>query len=379
MNIGGPAHHVSLLSARLDDRYETLLLTGALGSGEGSFEGLAREHGATLRVVRGLRPEISPLDDLRALANLVAIVREFRPDIVHTHTAKAGTLGRIAALITPGVRPVIVHTYHGHVLTGYFGRVRNAIFRGIERTLGRFSDALIGVSDATVRELVGLRIAPASKFHTVPIGLELGPLLEADRSDGAAFRGEIAAHDDGVVALFVGRLAPIKRVDVLIDAIAAASATEPRLRLVIAGDGEMRSQLEARVGNLVLERHVTFLGFRHDLRALNAGCDLAVLSSDNEGTPVALIEASAAGRPIIATDVGGVADIVTATTGTRVPAGDSRALADAIVTLARDRDARRRMGLAAREHVRERFTVARLVKDIDALYRTLLDERSGAR
>jgi glycosyltransferase involved in cell wall biosynthesis len=373
MNIGGPAYHVSLLSGRLDrDRYKTLLLTGSLGGGEGSFEELAQRYEVNRRIVPGLRPELNPLSDLRALINLVRTIREFRPDVVHTHTAKAGTLGRIAAIITPGARPVIVHTYHGHVLTGYFGRVLNAVFRSTERFLAVKSDRLLGVSDATVKELVELRIARASKFRTVPIGLDLEQLLAVERSDGDAFRTEVGAEPDDVLAVFVGRLVPIKRVDILIDAMALASARKSRLRMVIVGDGELRDTLERQVSHLGLGQAVRFLGFRKDLSSILAGSDVAVLSSDNEGTPVALIEAAAAGLPAVATAVGGVADIVTDSTGVLVAPGDVTAFADALLRLARDRDARERKGLAAREHVREPYAAGRLVRDIENLYQELL-------
>ncbi len=379
MNIGGPAYHVSLLSGRLDrDRYETLLLTGALGDDEGSFEGLAQRYGAARRVVPGLRPEIDPLNDLRALASLVRIIREFRPDVVHTHTAKAGTLGRLAAIITPGTRPVIVHTYHGHVLTGYFGRGLNAVYRNIERLLALKSDRLIGVSDATVEELVGLHVARARKFRAIPIGLDLERLLAVKRSDGAPFRAEVAAGPEDVLAVFVGRLVPIKRVDLLIEAAALASARESRLRVAIVGDGELRSALERQVSELGLGETVRFFGFRDDLSAIVAASDIAVLSSDNEGTPVALIEQAAGGRPSVATAVGGVAEIVTPLTGILVPAGDVEAFARALVQLADDNDGRDRMGLAAREHVRRRFAAERLIADIESLYDELLAERTAA-
>jgi glycosyltransferase involved in cell wall biosynthesis len=376
MNIGGPAYHVSLLSGRLDrERYETLLLTGALGSGEGSFEELAQQYGATRRVVPGLRPELDLRSDLRALVSLVRTIREFRPDVVHTHTAKAGALGRLAAIITPGVRPVIVHTYHGHVLSGYFGRALNAVYRNIERLLAIRSDCLIGVSNATVEELVGLHVARARKFRTIPIGLDLVRLLAVERSDGAPFRAEVGAGPEDVLAVFVGRLVPIKRVDLLIEAAALASAREPRLRVAIVGDGELRSALEQQVSELGLGETVRFLGFRDDLPAIVAASDIAVLSSDNEGTPVALIEAAAAARPAVATAAGGVADIVTGSTGMLVAPGDAGAFADALVRLAGDLRARERMGLAAREHVRERFAAERLISDIDSLYQELLAGR----
>jgi glycosyltransferase involved in cell wall biosynthesis len=376
MNIGGPAYHVSLLSGRMDrDRYETLLLTGALGSGEGSFEELAQRYGAKRRVVPGLRPELAPLSDLRALLNLVRIIREFRPDVVHTHTAKAGALGRLAALIAPGARPVVVHTYHGHVLTGYFGRVLNAVYRGAERALALMSDCLIGVSEATVQELVRLRVARACKFRMIPIGLDLGRLLAVERSAGDSFRAEIGADAGDVLAVFVGRLVPIKRVDVLIEAAALATAREPRLRVVIVGDGELRDTLEGQASDLGLGGIVHFLGFRDDLPRIAAGSDLAVLSSDNEGTPVALIEAAAASLPALATAVGGVGDIVTGSTGVLVAPGNPFAFAEALLRLASDRRAREHMGRAAREHVRERFAAVRLVSDIESLYEELLQER----
>jgi glycosyltransferase involved in cell wall biosynthesis len=375
MNIGGPAYHVSLLSGHLDrERYETLLLTGALGSGEGSFEELAQRYGATRRVVPGLRPELDPASDLRALVSLVRIIRQFRPDVVHTHTAKAGALGRLAAIITPGVGPVIVHTYHGHVLSGYFGRALNAVYRNIERLLAMKSDCLIGVSSATVDELVELRVAPAHKFRAIPIGLDLAGLLAVERSEGAPFRAEVGVGADDILAIFVGRLVPIKRVDLLIEAVALARATEPRLRMAIVGDGELRGNLEQQASRLGMQETVRFLGFRDDLIAIAAGSDLAVLASDNEGTPVALIEAAAAGLPAIATTVGGVTDIVTPSTGVLVAKDGARAFADALLRLAGDRGIRERMGLAAREHVRERFASGRLLDDIDGLYRELLGD-----
>jgi glycosyltransferase involved in cell wall biosynthesis len=380
MNIGGPAYHVSVLSGRLDrDRYETLLLTGALGPGEGSLEELAQRYGATKQLVPGLRPELKPLNDLRALVSIMRTIREYRPDVVHTHTAKAGALGRLAAIATPGVQPVIVHTYHGHVLSGYFGRAMNAVYRNIERLLAIWSDRLIGVSDATVDELVKLGVARRQKFTTIPIGLDLDRLLAAERSDGAAFRAELGLQADDVLAVFVGRLVPIKRVDLLIEAFALALGRESHLRLAIVGDGGLRGELELRASRLGLAKAVCFLGFRSDLPAIAAGGDFAVLSSDNEGTPVALIEAAAAGLPAVARAVGGVGDIVTPATGIIVEESDAGAFADAMGRLAADRCLRERLGSAAREHVRERYAAERLVEDIDQLYQTLLQERDAAK
>lgn len=376
LNLGGPAHHVSILSGRLDPvRFETLLVAGELGPGEGSLEDRAAHHGARLQRIASMGPELRPADDLKALGALVRIMRRFRPHIVHTHTAKAGTLGRLAARLAFRRRPVLVHTYHGHVLSGYFGPVKTEVFRAIERELARFSDCLIGLSSATVNELVGFGIAPREHFRIIRTGLDLDAFLAVGPGDGAAMRAELGAADGELLAMFVGRLAPIKRVDVLLDAMAHARAAGAPVRLAIVGDGELRQSLEARTRALELCDDVTFLGFRRDLPRLAAACDLAVLCSDNEAIPVALIEAAAAGRPAIATDVGGVSDVVPPEA--LVPAGDGHALGELLVAAARDRDDLPRRGAASRELVRESFGYRRLIVDIEALYDELLSTRGG--
>ena len=372
LNMGGPAHHVGVLSGLLEpDRYETVLFHGEVGSGEADLSSTADRLGVRREPVPGLRPELRPIDDLRALVYLVRAVRRFRPDVVDTHTAKAGMLGRLAAAIALRPRPVIVHTYHGHVLEGYFGPLQNAFYRALERGLARVSDALIGVSSATVDDLVRLRVADRSKFRVIPIGLDLEPFLTSSAADGAAFRAEAGATDGDTLLTFVGRLVPIKRLDILLRAFAVASSSA-RVRLAIVGDGELRQELEQQAHGLGVAERVWFAGYREDMAAVAAAADIAVLSSDNEGTPVSLIEAAAAGKPAASTDVGGVADVVSRATGLLVHARDSDALGDAIAALAADAARRKEMGMRARSHVRDRFSVARLVHDIDELYRELL-------
>src|SRR3954452_15372431 len=371
--MGGPAHHVSLLSGLLDPtRYETLLLHGEVGAGEASLAAVAEAHGAHHEVVGGLRPELRPWDDLRALVTLVRRLRRFRPDIVHTHTAKAGMLGRVAAVLSGRPRPVIVHTYHGHVLEGYFGPLLNTVFRTLERWLGRVSNVLIGVSSATVDDLVRLRVAPREKFRVVPIGLDLEAFFNVTPEDGAAFRAEAGAGPDTVLLTFVGRLVPIKRVDVLLRAFAAARNADGDLRLAIVGDGETRPDVERLSAELGIADYVHLAGYRADMVAVTAASDLAVLSSDNEGTPVSLIEASAAATPSVSTRVGGVADVVTPETGMLVAPGDHARLGEAIAELAVGGERRADMGERARAHVRTRYSVERLVADIDSLYQELL-------
>jgi glycosyltransferase involved in cell wall biosynthesis len=372
LNMGGPAHQAALLSGRrFPERYETLLVHGSLPPGEESLADLSREEGATMRFLGDLRTPIDPLHDSRALLQLIRIARAFKPDVVHTHTAKAGFLGRQAALaVRP--RPAIVHTYHGHVLEGYFGAAKSRLYLELERALARVSDRLIGVSEATVDDLVRLGVAPRERFSVLPLGLDLRPLAEPD--DGGLrerTRAELGVAPEEILLVFVGRVVPIKRLDVLLRALAQAGRPGPRLRLALVGDGEERPGLEGMAGELGIEHDVLFLGYRRELRPLFTAADLAVLCSDNEGTPVSLIEAGAAGLPAVATDVGGVGEVVGEQTGILVPPGDPAALAGALRQMADNPERRHTYGRAARSRVTERYGAARLIGDVDVLYREL--------
>jgi glycosyltransferase involved in cell wall biosynthesis len=380
MNLGGPAHQASLLSGRrLDpERYETLLVHGRPAPGEESMADLATAEGAETVYLPSLRQPVNPIHDLRALRRLVSIARRFRPDLVHTHMAKAGFLGRQAALIAARPRPVLVHTFHGHVLEGYFGPAKTDLYRRLERRLARRTDRLIGVSRQTVDDLVRLEVAPAEKFSVIPLGLDLGPFANVERNAGRGLRAELGLADDDVLLVFVGRIVPIKRLDLLLRAFSRAQPEGARLHLAIAGDGQTRADFERFASDLGIRDAVSFLGYRRDLVPIAAAADVAVLSSDNEGTPVWLIEAAAAGTPAIATDVGGASEVVTPETGLVVPPDDEAGLASAISPLAADQALRRRMGKAAREHVLRRYSIERLVADIDSLYRELL-ERAAVR
>jgi glycosyltransferase involved in cell wall biosynthesis len=376
MNVGGPAYHVSILSGRLNrDRFETLLVHGKLGRGEGSFEHLAHSEGCAVKVLDHLRPEVRPLVDLRALFELIRLIQRYRPHILHTHTAKAGFVGRLAAVLSPGPRPIIVHTYHGHVLEGYFGAARSAVYRLLERQLARISDCLIGVSQATVDDLLRLRVAPPSRFRVVPIGLDLDRFLRPDTEAAARFRALSGTGRDEVLVAYVGRLVPIKRLDLILRAVAAGRDRGAPVRLAVVGDGPSRPELELLARRLGIADTVRFHGYMTDVGAATAAADLAILASENEGTPVSLIEAGAAGRPAVATAVGGVPDVVVPGAGVLVPRGDSTALADALSRLASDPGLREEMGARAREHVTGRFSIERLLDDMEALYDELLDER----
>jgi len=369
LNMGGPAHHVSILSGYLDpERYVTRLLAGSLAPSEGSLEHLPAHHGAQAVRVGALGPELSAQRDLRALGALVRAMTAFRPDIVHTHTAKAGMVGRMAALLAPIRRPLLVHTFHGHVLRGYFGPAKTKAFLALEQGLATRTDRLIGVSQATVDELVEFGVAPRERFRVIPLGLDLRRFAEIGPPERRAARRALGIGPDARVVSFVGRFAPIKRVDVLIAAFARAAAANPRLELLLAGDGETRPAAEAQTRALRVDGRVRFLGFREDLDIIAGASDIAALSSENEGTPVALIEAGAAGCPAVATHVGGVPDIVTAQTGRLVAPGDAEGLAAELLALSGDLELARRMGDAARSHCLGRYSAPRLVADVEALY-----------
>jgi glycosyltransferase involved in cell wall biosynthesis len=378
LNMGGPAHQAALLSGRrLDpERYETLLVHGSLAPGEESMAQMAEEEGARMEFVPELGQPVRPGKDIRALIRLARIARRFRPQIVHTHTAKAGFIGRLAALATRP-RPVIVHTFHGHVLEGYFGPAKSRTYRSLERLLGRRSDCLIGVSDASVADLVRLGVAPRERFRVIRLGLDLEPFRDLDESERVDLRGELGVADEEVLLTYMGRVVPIKRIDVMLRGIARARESGAPVRLAVVGDGELRPSLEGLAQRLGIGDVVAFLGYRRDLSRIAAATDIAVLSSANEGTPVWLIEAAAAGRPAVASEVGGVAEVVTPETGLLFPAGDDEAMADAAGDLAADSARRGQLGERARVLALERYSAERLLADVAGLYDELLAGSDG--
>lgn len=385
LNIGGPARHVALLQRHLPGRgYESTLVTGVPAAGEAE---LPPAEAAGAPIDRVVVPELGRAlragDDLVAFVRIYRLLRRLKPDIVHTHTAKAGALGRVAALLynatrRPGRRAVVVHTFHGHVMQGYFGPVANRAVRTAERALARVSDRIIAISPAQQSDLVEVfRIAPARKVVMVPLGLDLDA-LERTPDRGGRLRHEAGFPDDAVVCGYVGRLVPIKHADLLIRAFAEVYGRQPRARLLVVGDGECRVDLERLVGELNLTRSVRFIGWQTNLIDVYGAMDVVALTSRNEGTPVALIEAAAAGKAIVATRVGGVPDVVeTERTGLLVPDDDLAALASALERLVVDSALRARLGEAARTNSISRFGYVRLVDDLDALYRAADDGRRG--
>ena len=379
LNIGGPSIQAARLTGALETHgFTTTLIHGRLGEGEGDMSYLLAP-GARAIHLDSLRRPLSPLQDLRALMRIYGALTRVRPAIVHTHMAKAGLLGRLAATLynlTRGSAPRarVVHTYHGHVLEGYFSALMTGIFITLERLLARASDRIIAISPAIERELrEGFRIGRADQYRVVPLGFDLSAFAAV--GDGARMqaRRELNIPQSAAVVSTVGRLTAIKQHRLLLDTIARAAKTNSNVLALIAGDGELRHDLEAYAAQLGIAGRVRFLGWRRDLATIYAATDVFLLTSRNEGTPVALIEAMASGVPGVSTDVGGVKDVITSeAVGARVHEGDADALAAHVVRMLADHGLRRETGERARAAVLERYSLDRLVRDINVLYRELL-------
>ncbi len=369
LNIGGPSLHVIHLSAGLVAHgFETRLVVGKADPHEGDFFDLARSRGVEPTVFPELGRAISPGNDLRAMSKLYGLMRRERPAIVHTHTAKAGGLGRLAALLARV--PVVVHTYHGHVLSGYFNPLMSLFFRIVERALAPATDVLLTVSESVKDDLVRLGVAGANRVRVLPLGLDLEPL--AGVLPQGVLRKEAGWTDDARVVGIVGRLVPIKDLDTFIDAAALVAKTRDDLRFAVVGDGEERVRLEARA-RFALGDRVHFFGWRKDMASVFGDLGLVVNTSLNEGTPVALIEALAAGRPVVATAVGGTPDLLEGGRfGTLVPAQSPIEMAAAIRAALEASEAPGYLASEGQAAVLRRYSVTRLLDDMAMLYRELL-------
>jgi glycosyltransferase involved in cell wall biosynthesis len=387
LNVGGPAQHVVWLAAGLRPRgFETLLAAGDTGPDEAPMDDLAERAGVRRVRVPGLGRALRPLDDARALVHLTRLCRTFRPHIVHTHTAKAGVLGRLAASAS-GVR-VRVHTFHGHVLRGYFGPVGSGAALAAERALGALSAAVIALSPRQRHELAHtLRVAPPPRVRVVPLGIDLAPfgaVARARRAAGGAVRDGALRRALGVdpaapLVGLIGRLVPIKQPALAVEAIArAASAGGRAAHLVVVGDGPERQAVQAAARARGMEGRVHLAGVRRPVAPVYAELDGLLLTSRNEGTPVVILEALAAGVPVVATAVGGVPDLAARAPGALAlsPAGDAHSLAAHLSGLLATPGRAASMGAAALAAA-PRFGLAQLFDNLERFYRQLLRHAGG--
>jgi glycosyltransferase involved in cell wall biosynthesis len=379
LNIGGPSIQAIALSERMVARgFETRLLHGRLGTGEGDMQYLLAAPGIA-RQMTSLRRDIAPLHDAVALAQVLDALRDLRPHIVHTHMAKAGTIGRVATAIynrTAGrdAKARVVHTYHGHVLEGYFSPATTRAFLGIERTLARVTDRLVAISPRIRKELLDdYHIGRPEQYHVVPLGFDLDRLTAIGDADRRAARARLGLPAAAPMVSTVGRLTAIKRYDLFLDTARLVAERHPQARFLVAGDGELRSALEEQARASGIADRVRFLGWRRDLDTVYAASDVFLLTSRNEGTPVALIESLAAAVPGVSTDVGGVRDVIDSDRlGLLAPFGDGRGLADHVLSLIADPVRRHSMGEAGRRSVAARYSLDRLMNDLEHLYRGLV-------
>ena len=364
MNVGGPAVQVSGLMREFDkELFSQELLTGFCSADEADYLEKVATDVKAIRI-DGLGRSIKPRADLTALFAIVKEIRRFKPDVIHTHTAKAGVVGRIASILS-GQKSIRVHTFHGHLLHGYFGPVKTKLVVLVEKFLALFTNQLLAVGKQVQDDLIEVGIGDSNKFAVMPPGLQLAKV--PSKHDA---RIELDLDQNDIYCAFIGRITQIKRPDRFLDVVAKVNADGIKVKFIVAGAGEQLQYCQDRVTNEDLP--VTFLGWREDIEVVLAAANFVILTSDNEGTPLSLIQAGMVGIPVVATNVGSTYEIVVnEKTGFLTDLSVDR-LAKAVTKLAENRDLRAQMWAAGQEYTLARYGVERLVKDHQDLYLRLL-------
>ena len=377
-NIGGPTYNATFLTRFISDDFETLLIGGLPEEGEADSLHIPGEYGVEPQILRELKRNPDFRSDREAYRKIKEIIREFKPDIVHTHASKAGALGRRAAFACKV--PVVVHTFHGHVFHSYFSPLKTMAFKLIERRLAKRSTGIIAISDIQKKELSSIhKICSEKKIRVIPLGFDLEKFrinLEEKRKET---RAKYGLQEKEVAVAIIGRLAPIKNHDLFLKTV--ASLLEQGItnaRFFIVGDGELKDHVSAastRINKQFGEK-IVLTSWIRDIATFNAGMDIICLTSNNEGTPVSLIEAQACNVPVITTDVGGVRDIVAeGHTGYIIPKDDPKQFAEKLGLLIENEEIRRKMSQNGWDFVREKFNYTRLAADMEKYYRELLDRK----
>ncbi|MCS7189470.1 MAG: glycosyltransferase [Bacteroidia bacterium] len=368
LNVGGAAQHVLLLARNLKpSQYEVLIVAGQEPAGEIRAQKWIEAYEVPIIYIPSMQREPSWQEDMRALFYLWRLMRRWKPHIVHTHTAKAGALGRIAAWLA-GV-PVRIHTFHGHSFRGYFSSLLSRIYLQIERLLARLTHRIIALSEGQKQELAeSYRVAPPKKIVVIPLGLPLDTLNSYDAEAVSKLRAQWQKSEAGLLLGWTGRLVPIKRVDRLIRALPELVKRFPNLRLVIVGEGPERTHLERSTHALSLEERIVWAGLRWDIPVVLRALDALVLVSDNEGTPVSLIEGLACGVPVAALPVGGVPDILEkGKWGFLLYEPLEKSLEEFLLSL----PAYKARAESAQKYIQEKYGEKRLLRDIEDLYSSL--------
>lgn len=381
-NIGGPTYNVAYLTKYLPEEYETLLVGGMPEASEEGSGHILADLGIEPVLMGNMKREIGFIQDYKAYKQLRKIIREYKPDIVHTHASKAGALGRLAAR-KEGV-PFVVHTFHGHVFHSYFGKLKTGIFKEIERFLAGYTDKIVAISEKQKYELADIHgICKSEKISVVPLGFDLTRFWTDTERKRTEFRTKYRVGDNDICVGIIGRLVPVKNHRLFLDAAKKVlSKTDKKVRFFIIGDGEERENILDYAKNLGLDVAYSPEGKIHDITLTSwikdadwamAGLDVVALTSLNEGTPVSLIEAQAASKPVVSTKVGGITDVVLEGKSALLSENDNvEEFANNILWLIDDHVKRRDMALWGREFVEKRFHYTRLAKDMTDLYASLL-------
>lgn len=396
-NLGGPTHNAAYLTRYLPGEFETLLVGGAQEQSEEGSGHILKSMGVEPMILPEMQREVAPWRDRSAYRRIKQLIKEFKPDIVHTHAAKAGAVGRMAASEL-GVK-AIVHTFHGHVFHSYFGAVRTAMYKNIERFLAKRSSRIVAISEKQKSELVDEhRICADDKVSVIPLGFDLSKFQQDQLAKRALFRRVYGVADDEIAVGIVGRLVPVKNHDLFLEAMKQVRERSGRkVRAFVVGDGEERDRLEGLTrelglslvqgpyfnghgfghgvnGHPMVERaDITYTSWIKEIDIVNAGVDVVALTSVNEGTPVSLIEAQAANKPIVSTKVGGIENVVVENgTALLSPTEDVARFSENLLRVIEDDALRARMAQGGWEHVRQRYHYTRLVDNTAALYRELL-------
>ena len=382
-NLGGPTYNVAYLSKYISPEYETLLVGGAIDESEESSDFIIKDLGLKPIIIEEMKREVDLKNDYTAYKKIKKIIQEFKPDIVHTHASKAGTLGRLAAS-SCGV-PVIIHTFHGHVFHSYFGKLKTILYKNIERYLARKSTAIIAISEKQKHELVTIHnICKGDKIHVIPLGFDLSKFQTDIENKRKTFRNKYNLADDEIVISIIGRLVPVKNHALFLEGLKIVSEkTSQKIRAFIVGDGENRQIIENKAKQLNIpfvdgtksneKALLTFTSWIKEIDNVLSGSDIIALTSFNEGTPVSLIEAQAANKPIVTTNVGGIENVVIPKeTAFLCENNNIEQFSNQLLKLTENKQLRSTMAQKGWLHVKEKFHYTRLIYDTEKLYNKLL-------
>lgn len=385
--VGGPSHNVTLLTAYLSPEFETKLLVGKKDPSEKDAYYIAEQLGLTPVEIKEMRRSVLPFYDIIAYFRIKKIIKEYKPDIVHTHASKSGAIGRLAASACNV--PLVVHTFHGHVFHSYFSSFFSKMIVRMERFLAKRAHAIVAISDSQKHELGDIyKIAPKEKIFVVPLGFNLDKFGIDHEKKRSIFRSKYGFGEDDIIVGIVGRIVPVKNHEMFVEVAAAVkAATNKKVRFAIIGDGESRDMVKQKTEQLGLSYsyYITSPKEKADVLVTSwetaidqafAGLDIVVLTSHNEGTPVSLIEAQAAYKPVVSTDVGGVEDIVQhGETGYITKVGAVQEFAGYVISLINDAEIAACMGRKGHDNVVKKYSKQRLINDMRNLYLSFLEKK----